>query len=282
MRFSAVPVIFFKPMVLDRTMTLEEWFPLAASLGLDGTEIHDRSLASFELAYLDHIGQELAKHSLRVSQLVGASDFTHPDPQVRARELDITRRNIDAAARLGATCVRVTAGQAHPGVSREQGIAWAVEGLRAAVEYAESRGVWVAYEDHYKDYFWERPDFSQRGEAFLEIVDRLRDTPLKINFDFGNPVMIGEDPLTLLRQVVDRVVHVHCSDRLPGEYLHRIAGEGAVDFEAGFRILHEAGYDGWLSSEYNGTQGIEGLRRSLNHLRRMWIASAGGSVRVER
>ncbi len=277
MRFSAVPMIFFKPMVLDRTMTLEAWFPIAASLGLDGTEIHDRSLASLDPEYLDHIGQELSDHGLVVSQLVGASDFTHPDPNVREREIAITKRNIDAAARLGATCVRVTAGQAHPGVSREQGIAWAVAGLREAVEYAESRGVWAAYEDHYKDYFWERPDFSQRGEIFLEILDRLRDTPLKVNFDFGNPVMIGEDPLALLREVVDRVVHVHCSDRHQGEYPHQIAGEGSVDFPAGFRILHDAGYDGWLSSEYNGTQGLEGLKRSLEYLRSTWAEVATSS-----
>ncbi|MCD6290275.1 MAG: sugar phosphate isomerase/epimerase, partial [Anaerolineae bacterium] len=95
MRFSAVPMIYFKAMVLDHSMTLEEWFPIAASLGLDGTEIHDRSLASFEPEYLDHIGQELSDHGLVVSQLIGACDLTHPDPEVRARELAITKRNID-------------------------------------------------------------------------------------------------------------------------------------------------------------------------------------------
>jgi sugar phosphate isomerase/epimerase len=265
-------MIFFKPMVLDRTMRLEEWFPIAASLGVDGTEIHDRSLASFEPAYVESIGQAIADHGLVVSQLVGAADLTNPNPDVRAHELAITRRNIDVAARLRATCVRATAGQAHPGISHEQGVTWATEGLRTAVEYAGSRGVWVAYEDHYKDYFWERPDFSQRGEVFLEIIDRLRETPLKVNFDFGNPVMIGEDPVALLRHVVDRVVHVHCSDRFQGEYPHRIAGEGSADFPEGFRILRSAGYDGWLSSEYNGTQGVEGLEQSLDYLRRTWTA----------
>lgn len=274
MRFSTVPMIFFKPMVLDRTMRLEEWFPIAASLSVDGTEIHDRSLASFEPAYLESICQAIADHGLVVSQFVGAADLTNPDPDVRAYELAITKRNIDVAARLRATCIRATAGQAHSGISHEQGVIWAAEGLRAAVEYAERRGVWVAYEDHYKDYFWERPDFSQRGEIFLEIIDRLRETPLKVNFDFGNPVMIGEDPVALLAHVVDRVVHVHCSDRFKGEYPHRIAGEGSADFPAGFRILRNAGYDGWLSSEYNGTQGVDGLRRSLDYVRRTWAVVA--------
>ncbi len=276
MRLSAVPMIYFKSMVLERTMKLEEWFPIAASLGINGTEIHDRSLASFEPAYLDHIGEELAKNKLRLSQLVGAADFTHPDPAARVRELEITRRNIDVAARLGGTCVRLTAGQVHPTVSREEGVAWACEGLKAAAEYAVGQKVWVAYEDHYKDYFWERPDFSQRGEIFLEIVNRLRETPLKVNFDFGNPVMIGEDPIALLRHVVDRVVNVHCSDRFQGEYPHQIAGQGSVNFPVGFRILHEAGYDGWLSSEYNGTQGLEGLKNSLDYIRATWKKIAGG------
>lgn len=276
MQLSAVPIIFFKPMVLDRTMKLEAWFPIAESLDLDGTEIHDRSLVSFEPEYIESIGQAVTDHGLMVSQLVGAADLTHPNPDVRAHELVIMKRNIDAAARLGATCVRATAGQAHPGISREHGVAWVVEGLRAAVEYAEARDVRVAYEDHYKDYFWEWPDFSQRGEIFLEIINRLRETPLKVNFDFGNPVMIGEDPLTLLRHVIDRVVHVHCSDRFKDEYPHQIAGEGSVDFPAGFRILRDAGYDGWLSSEYNGTQGLEGLQHSLDFLRRTWTAVAAG------
>jgi sugar phosphate isomerase/epimerase len=269
-------MIYFKPMVLDRTMKLEEWFPIAASLGIAGTEIHDRSLASFESAYLDFIGKELAKNKLVVSQLIGAADFTHPDPAVRAQELKITKRNIGVAARLGANSVRLTAGQVHPNVSRKEGVDWACEGLKASADYALGRKVWIAYEDHYKDYFWERPDFSQRGEIFLEIVDRLKDTTLKVNFDFGNPVMIGEDSIALLRPVVDRVVNVHCSDRFQGEYPHQIAGQGSVNFPAGFRILQEAGYDSWLSSEYNGNQGLEGLRQSLDYIRATWNQIAKG------
>ncbi|MCC7355791.1 MAG: TIM barrel protein [Anaerolineae bacterium] len=274
MKFSAVPMIYFRQMVLERTMILTEWFPIAASLHLDGTEIHDRSMASFAPEYVDGIGQAVADHGLSVSQFVGAADFTNPDPAVRAGELAQMRRNIDVAARLGATCVRATAGQVHPDVAYQQGVAWAVEGLRACVEYAGGKGVWIAYEDHYKDYFWVRPDFSQRSTVFLDILGHLRDVPLKINFDFGNPVMIGEDPIALLRQVTDRVVHVHCSDRFSGQYPHQIAGQGSVDFPTGFRILREAGYDGWLSSEYNSTGGLEGLRQSLDYIRHTWAGVA--------
>jgi len=191
MRFSAVPMIYFEAMVLDRSMDLREWFPIARSLGLDGTEVHDRSLASFEPGYLDDIGQGLAEHDLLVSQFIGAADFTNPDQEVREQELAQMCRNVDVAARLNATCVRATAGQSHPQVDRARGTSWAVEGFRRLVEYAELKGVWIAYENHYKDYFWKQPDFSQRSAVFLDILEELRDTPLKVNFDFGNPVMIG-------------------------------------------------------------------------------------------
>ena len=231
-------------------------------------------MASLEPAYVDEIGQELADHGLAVSQFIGAADFTHPNPEVRERELAQMCRNVDVAAWLGATCVRATAGQSHPGVDHAQGVDWAVDGLRRLVEYAEPRSVWIAYENHFKDYFWERPDFSQQPAVFLEILEQLHEVPLKVNFDFGNPVMIGEDPVELLRQVVDRTVHVHCSDRVRGEYPHQIAGQGSADFEAGFQVLRTAGYDMWLSSEYNGAGGLEGLTDSLRYIRQTWDCTA--------
>jgi len=268
---SAVPMIYFKAMVLEKTMDLPEWFDIAKELELDATEIHDKSLRSRDEAYIDDIAQQLEHRGLKVSQVVGAADLTNPNPDIRESELATTFNNIDIAARLGATCVRITAGQAHDALSHEQGVKLAVEGIKRAVEYATSKNVWVAYENHYKDYFWEKPDFSQRSEVFLEILSRLHDVPIKVNFDCSNQVMIGEDPVNLLRQVVDYVIHVHCSDRVaPNQYLHAVTGEGIVDYRSIFGILKQHGYSSWLSVEYNGTEGLEGLRRSINNVRRLW------------
>lgn len=268
---SAIPMIYFRQLVLERTMELSEWFPIAADLGLDGTEIHDQSLRSRDPRYLDEVARQVRDNGLRVSQLIGAADFTNPEPEIREREIENTCRNVDAAALLGATCVRITAGQEHPGLSVDQGVRLAVDGIGRALEYAEGRGVFLAYEDHYKDYFWERPDFSRRAEIFLRILDGLRDTPIRVNFDCSNPVVQNEDPIPLLRQVRDSVVHVHCSDRAEhGKYPHAVTGEGVVDFPVLFGLLAEIGYDGWLSVEYGGDEGLDGLRRSIANVRRLW------------
>ncbi len=264
-------MIYFQQMVLDRSMEPSEWFEMAPTLGLDATEIHDQSLRSREQGYLEEIAEQVRANGLQVSQLIGAADLTNPDREARRAELERTYRNIDAAAILGGTCLRMTAGQEHPGLSHAEGVDLAVDGIKRALEYAEGKGVLLAYENHWKDYFWSRPDFSQRSTVFLQVLEGLRDTPLRVNFDCSNQVVAGEDPVGLLEQVRDRVVHVHCSDRLEvGKYPHAVTGEGVVDYPAIFRLLKEIGYDSWLSIEYGGEEGLDGLKRSIANVRRLW------------
>jgi sugar phosphate isomerase/epimerase len=183
----------------------------------------------------------------------------------------LTRTHIDTAAFVGAHCVRLTAGQQHTETSRAEGVRFVVDCFRQCLDYAATRGVYLAFENHYKDYFWSQPDFSQQHEVYLAIFDQLRDAGLKANFDCANPIMIGADPVALLRRVAPYVVHVHCTDRpVQFEYTHVPAGEGLVDYPTVFALLQEAGYDGWLSVEYNGTEGVDGLRRALAFVHRTW------------
>jgi sugar phosphate isomerase/epimerase len=271
MQISCDPILFFRDMVLEHTMSLTDWFRMAKSLDLAGTEIQHNCLDSYEPAYLEGIHRDLERYSLQVSQFITSPDFTSPDPSVRAAHVAKTKAAVDVAAFFGAQCLRVTAGQEYPGVSREQGVGWVTACFREVMECAKNKGVWVAYENHYKDFFWERPDFSRNHEVFLEIVDRLRDTPLRVNFDCSNSIVVGQNPVELLQLVADRVVHVHCNDRMAfGRYDHAVVGEGVVDIPGIFRVLKCADYDGWLSVEYNGNQGIEGLWRSIACVRQTW------------
>ncbi len=271
MKLSCNPLLFFKDIAVDRTMSLNDWFETAADLGLEGTEVQHCCLQSLEADYLAQIAGAASKNGLEVSQFISAPDFVNPDERLRRQQVLTLEWHIDAAALLGAHCVRITAGQEYPDVSTEQGIARVVDSFLECLEYAGRKTVWLAYENHYKDYFWDRPDFSARGEVFLEILDELRDTPLKVNFDCANPIMVGEDPVRLLERVADRVVHVHCTDRAkPFEYTHSVPGEGMVDYPSVFGILHRAGFDGWLSIEYNGTEGLAGLKRAVGNIRGIW------------
>ena len=271
MRISCDPILYFKELVLERTMSLDDWFVQAQELGLEGTEIQHNCLESYEADYLADLRGRLESYGLAVSQFIGSPDFSHPDAKTRAAQVEKTCRDVDAALALGAPCVRVTAGQVHPSVGREQGIAYVVEAMREALAYADKQGVWLAYENHYKDYFWERPDFSQEHDIFLEIFQRLEDTSLRVNFDCSNSIMLGVDPAELLPEVIDRVVHVHCNDRATyHEYTHAVVGTGLAGVDRLLGMLKASGYDGWLSIEYNGSGGRPGLERSIEYVRATW------------
>jgi sugar phosphate isomerase/epimerase len=97
----------------------------------------------------------------------------------------------------------------------------------------------------------------------------------------------GDDPIELLREVADRVVSMHASDRYLAEGMtleelrqddgtlgyspnlrHGVVGKGLNDYDAIFTILAEIGYHRWVSIE-DGMNGIEEMKESIEFLKRM-------------
>jgi inosose dehydratase len=85
-------------------------------------------------------------------------------------------------------------------------------------------------------------------------------------YDTGHSVFSGGDPVALLERNVKRVVHVHCKDArkdllekaratdesfmqavLDGVFT--VPGDGFIDYPTILKILHDAGYSGWLVCE---------------------------------
>lgn len=257
-----MPVRLIEP-ILQGQVSLQEWLRQARELGVSAVEIYHAFLSE---ANLPQVQAELEANHLRVSQITCAPDFTHPDPAVRAAELEAMKRRVDWAATLGADAVRATAGMTHDGVDLYDATQYAAECLVQLAEYALPRGVYPCYENHYKDRLWTREDFSFQTERFLQIFEQIEPTGVRINFDFANPLMMGADPVALLQRVAHKVHHVHAGDRLPGEYQHSVLGEGKVPFRPLLEILKAHGYTGYLSIEDGQPRGDEGFRQSLAFL----------------
>jgi sugar phosphate isomerase/epimerase len=158
--------------------------------------------------------------------------------------------------------------------------------IREAVTYAEDRGIIINIENHYKDGYWEYPEFALRSDIFLEIVEQIDSPFFGVNFDPSNAIVAGEDPVELLEKIKSRVVTMHASDRyLQGGDIydlrkmeqdavygyaaliqHGVVGRGLNNYDALFGILKDAGFDGWISIE-DGMNGMEELRESADFLR---------------
>jgi sugar phosphate isomerase/epimerase len=274
MKLSCVPASWFMDIVEGR-MAIEEWIDFGASLGLDGVDFGQAWFRDAAPAAIAALRQRLEDRGIQAGMVRGAPDFTHPDPATRRATLDGMRGLIDLAAALGAPLVRVTAGQAHPGVARADGVRWVCDGIRALLPHAEAAGVRLAYENHTKASVWQYRDFSEDSGIFLEIVRATEGTALGVNFDTGNPLVHGEDPLPLLRQVAHRVACIDANDsRSRGRFEFCVVGRGLVPFAEIFRFLkHTAAYDGWLSVEEYSRTGEQGFRDAVRFVRDAWAAA---------
>lgn len=199
-------------------------------------------------------------------------DFTHPDVGQRTREFDFLVHDIALASAFGAKFLRVTAGQAHPGVSRADGIEWAIRNLREAAPIAEEYGITLLYEDHSKPGAWEYMDFSSPPEIFLAIADGLRDTSIGINFDTANILVAGQDQtIEVLDKVIDKVQTIHVAEtRTKGKMDPVAIGTGIVPFREIFSYLKSRKFDGWLCLEEWGNNGVEGVKSAVGFVRETW------------
>jgi len=211
-------------------------------------------------------------------------DFAHPDPAFRQKQIDLEKHWIDMTAALGGSFCRVLSGQRRPEVSLEQGLGYAACAIEACIPHAAARNITLIIENHYKDNYWQHPEFAQKADVFCELVNRIRSSRLGVNFDPSNAILAGEEPLALLERVKHRVVSMHASDRYLAEgtiddlrkeenvagyaarLRHGVIGRGLNDYDAIFSTLAAVRFNGWISIE-DGLNGMEELRESVRFLR---------------
>src|SRR5688572_26509842 len=284
-RISVFPKCYFDDLV-SGTRSFEQWIREAATLGGEGVEHYDGWFRSFEPGDVDPIVRVMEETGQVTSMLCFSPDFTHPDADERARQLERQKAAVDLTVRLGARHCRTLSGQRFPGLTREEGIARTVDGICRSLDYAERHGVILCLENHYKDGTWRYPEFAQPEDVFLEILDRIDSPSLGVQYDPSNATVGGYDPIRFLERVKHRVVTVHASDRFlePGASIealgrqdgatgyaavlkHGETGTGLNDYDAIFRILAEVGFSGWISIE-DGMNGLEEIRRSAEFLKK--------------
>src|SRR5665213_192754 len=150
MPLAVYPKCFLKALVVDRTMTLNDWIGLVRrDLDVDGLEFHLGFTPSSRADRL-RLRQSLEEQSLSVPMMCYAPDFIHRDARRRELEMAGQKRAIEATADLGGRFCRVLSGQWKPGVTREDGLAMAAEAIRACLPVATRHGICLILENHYK------------------------------------------------------------------------------------------------------------------------------------
>jgi sugar phosphate isomerase/epimerase len=143
---------------------------------------------------------------------------------------------VELAAAWGAPIVRVFGGEvgALDDVARR---------LEPTLERAGELDLTVALETH--------DDFSS-AELVAELLRRVGSPSFAAVWDVHHPYRVGESPQDVVRALGTRVALVHVKDaRRRGDGWELVAlGDGEVPVRESLGVLREAGYEGWLTVEW--------------------------------
>lgn len=266
MKISCLPCSLFGD-VQSGKMTVKDWAQEAKNIGYDGFDISLLMLTGHTQTYIDKIKSDFEAVGLPAVMATTYPDFTHPDAKQRQREWDYLMRDIALCDQLGIQYLRVLAGQKHDGVELEQGIAWASEYLHLVDSAAKKYGVKLVFENHAKPGAWDNVDFSYPVDVFFRVFNSLADTDIRLNFDIGNLVSQGVEPLPILEKVISRVETVHISDMKEfGVFAPSEIGKGVCPIPEVIALLKVHGYDGWLCIEESSGNGITGIKRAWEYV----------------
>ena len=211
--------------------------------GYDGIEISGEP----ELYDRGQVKELLDQNGLEcwgsVTIMIQGRDLIHADRQGRRDSIDYVKGCIDLVADLGGQILCIVPGEVGkvtPTANAGDEWKWAVEGLKEIAQHAGERGVRPGIEplNRFETYFINRHDQA------LALADEVGNN-MGVVLDAFHINIEEKDPMGAIRATGSRLIDFHVADnnRMP-------AGMGKYDWGEVIRTLREAGYDGYLTSEF--------------------------------
>jgi sugar phosphate isomerase/epimerase len=252
-------------------LTVKEAAALFSKIGLDAIEVifQDGYKSAFNWGTTD---KELLEHKklfkdlgLEASCIVAyASDYNLPDAARREAAIKECRKCIEIAGILSAKYIRIYGGTFLEGDSDfDLKRKILVDSMRILAGEAEKAGVGLILENHFNT-------MTTGPAVTYDIVKEIDRENVGILYDQANICFLsGEDYQKCIELQKDKIFYVHVKDLAfkregakfaAGSVTHvdeneravasRIVGEGILPWTDIVKKLHEAGYDGYLSLEY--------------------------------
>lgn len=195
-------------------------------------------------------------------------------------EMATRKHCVDVTEALGAPLMRHDVVYKLPdGVTYLDVIPQLVPLINEISEYAKAKGIMTCSENH--GYIFQAP------ERVKALIDAVNNPNYRWLCDMGNFLCADSDPLEAVKIAAPYAIHVHAKDFLfkskdeekpagfgittvGGNYLRgTVAGHGIVPIKACVDVLKNAGYDGWLSLEFEGAEdNLDAIRNGFENLKR--------------
>ncbi|MCF3650110.1 sugar phosphate isomerase/epimerase family protein [Synoicihabitans lomoniglobus] len=185
----------------------------------------DAYLADFKRKAFD-LGLEISGTGIR-------NNFATADATKRAADVELAKRWIEAAAKMGAPVIRLFAGQQEAGVNREDIYGWMAEDLHTCAEFGQQHGVVVGVQNH--------NDFVKNAAQTIKLVKRVDHAWLGVILDTGN---FRDNPYPDIAAVLPYTVNFQLKESPYGK-----DSDVLIDLDRFVQILVDAGYRGYVPIE---------------------------------
>ncbi|HAQ20889.1 MAG TPA: sugar phosphate isomerase/epimerase [Prolixibacteraceae bacterium] len=188
--------------------------------------------------YLYHIKQKAFLLGLEISGTGVRNDFSDPDPAKRKASVELVKKWIIAAEKLGAPVIRVFSGTADvKDLPREKVVDYMVANLKECVEFGKSHGVVVGIQNH--------NDFIKTADQAVEIIKRVNSDWFGLILDVGS-YRTG-DPYEEIARSIPYTVNWQLKENL---FVNGV--EQKTDLDRIMKIIQEKGYRGYIPLETLG------------------------------
>tara|TARA_B100002019_G_scaffold259336_1_gene244664 strand:+ start:965 stop:1924 length:960 start_codon:yes stop_codon:yes gene_type:complete len=251
---------------------IEKCLDIAAEQGFEGVEILQVQMEDFRPSYLQKIKKHAFLNGLALMGFSTHQDFVDPDPRKRRHNVEQTIFYINQAHELGIPTIRINTGRWNTsknfdhlmanrgiepvldGYTEKEGYNWVIDSIGKLVGEAEKSGVILGLENHW--------GLGLTPEGVLKIVNAINSPWLKVTLDTGNFL---EDPYQRLSQLADKTVLLQAKTYYGGGRWYTLD----LDYNKISDIMHQAGYKGWISLEFEGKENpVTGCKKSLELLRK--------------
>jgi len=240
--------------------SLEDSIKTIADIGYDGVEI----LCDIPHAYPDNLGEKkiqsiidcVSNCNIQISNLnaftlYAITDVYHPswienEKELRQLRIQHTINCIYLAKKLrsknlstepGGPIDRNTNNKIH---HLEKLF---LEGLNSAAAVAEEERVTILVEP-------EPNLLIENSKQFLNFIRNVPSPFVKLNFDIGHFYCVREDPVKLINDLSEYIVHFHLADIADNRvHNHLLPGKGSIDFRSVFKAMDDIGYEGFVTVE---------------------------------
>ncbi|QEG20985.1 sugar phosphate isomerase/epimerase family protein [Mariniblastus fucicola] len=238
-------------------MSLEKFITYCAQQGLGAAELTGYYFPKdVTPEYLASIKQLTHRLGIDISGTAIGNNFCLPDGEAREAQLAMCRDWIDYAAMMGAPVIRIFAGNKSKDDTEEVAIDRCVAGINQSLEYAATKGVFLALENH--------GGITATPKQMLKIIDKVDDSPwFGVNFDSGN--FRTDDPYRDLATIAPYAVNAQIKVAVSPNN----AGKQPADIPRVIKILKDAKYRGYVTLEFEEQKPFEEIPKYLDQLREL-------------